>query len=48
MKAEALKPQMTQMTADVFLNAFICGYLRHLRVAKAGKALRKLLGNMGI
>jgi len=47
MKAEILKPQIAQMTADVFLNAFVCAHLRHLRLNKPDKALRKILEKIG-
>lgn len=47
MKAEALKPQMTQMNADVFLNAFICAHLRHLRLTTPDEALCEVLEKIG-
>lgn len=47
MKAEALKPQMTQMNGDLFLNASICAHLRHLRLVKMDKAMREILEKIG-
>lgn len=48
MRAEALEPQMSQMSADVFLNAFICVHLRHLRSTKADNSLREVLERLGV
>jgi len=44
MKLKALKPQMTQMGADVIRNVFICDNLRHLRLAKMGGSYGKFWG----
>jgi hypothetical protein len=43
MKAEEWKPQISQMNADVFLNALICAHLHHLRFNHPEKSLRENL-----
>lgn len=44
MKAEETKPQISQMNADDFLNAFICANLCHLRLIVTNNELREILG----
>jgi len=48
MNGKIFQPQISQMNADVFLNAFICANLRHLRLNNPDKALREILEGIGV
>lgn len=48
MRKAGFQPQIAQMNADVFLNAFICASLRHLRLNNPDMSLREFLEKIGV